>query len=84
MPRNSQSQSSSNRNSSSRSGGGGGTTNNNSRSDYSYYKDFGGYYNFMHSYGLKPYDDNDVQEGKAIIEAFREHDSSEAQEGKGK
>lgn len=47
------------------------------KSDYAYYKDFGGFNNFMHSYGLKPYDHNDIQEGKAIIEGFREQDRYE-------
>lgn len=47
------------------------------KSNYAYYKDFGGFNNFMHSYGLKPWDHDDIQEGKAIIQAFREHDREE-------
>lgn len=47
------------------------------KSDYQYYKDFGGFNNFMHSYGLKPSDHDDIQEGKAIIEGFREQDRYE-------
>lgn len=56
--------------SSSKSNSGGGR----STSNYSYMKDFGGYNNFMASYGLKPSKDADVQEGKAILDAFREAD----------
>ena len=47
------------------------------KSDYQYYKDFGGFNNFMHSYGLKPWNDDDIQEGKAIIEGFRQQDRYE-------
>ena len=47
------------------------------KSNNQYYQGFGGYNNFMHSYGLKPWDDDDVQEGKAIIEAFKEADRQE-------
>jgi len=37
----------------------------------------------MHSYGLKPSDDDDVEEGKRIIEAFKEQDrQDDAQAGK--
>lgn len=50
------------------------------KSDYHYYKNFGGFHNFMHSYGLKPWNDDDVQEAKSIIEAFREHDRAEWEE----
>lgn len=53
---------------SSNSGGGRSTSN------YSYKKDFGGNNNFMASYGLKPWKDADVQEGNAILDAFREAD----------
>jgi len=44
------------------------------QTDSSYYKSFGGWPRFMHSYGLKPWDDNDVEEGKRIIETFKEQD----------
>lgn len=47
------------------------------KSDYSYYKDFGGYNNFMASHGLKVWDHNGVQEGKAIIDSFKEQDRYE-------
>lgn len=39
--------------------------------------DFGGFNNFMHSYGLKPWDHDDIQEGKAIIQGFRDQDRYE-------
>ena len=47
------------------------------KSDYEYYKGFGGYQNFMHSYGLKIHNMDDVEEGKAIIQGFREQDRYE-------
>ncbi|EKM61260.1 uncharacterized protein PHACADRAFT_190408 [Phanerochaete carnosa HHB-10118-sp] len=47
------------------------------KSDYQYQKDFGGFNNFMHSYGLKTWDHDDIREGKAIIEAFREQDQKD-------
>jgi hypothetical protein len=28
----------------------------------------------MHSYGLKPWNTDDVEEGKQIVEAMKEHD----------
>jgi len=34
----------------------------------------------MRSYGLKPHDDDDVQEAKDILEGFRELDEFEANE----
>ncbi|KAF9445323.1 hypothetical protein P691DRAFT_805769 [Macrolepiota fuliginosa MF-IS2] len=64
---------------SSNSGGGRNTTSSNTnsggeRSDSSYYGVFGGYNRFMLSYGLKPWNHDDVQEAKAILEGFREAD----------
>ncbi|KAI0327214.1 hypothetical protein GY45DRAFT_1327915 [Cubamyces sp. BRFM 1775] len=50
------------------------------KSDSHYYKSFGGFNNFMHSYGLKPWDYDDVQEGKAIIEGFRKRDRQDWEE----
>jgi len=44
------------------------------KSDYHYYKSFGGFNNFMHSYGLKPWDHDDIQEGKRIIQGMRDGD----------
>jgi len=52
------------------------------KSDYAYHKAYGGYHGFMHSHGLKQYNDADVQEGKDIIEAFRQHDAADADGGK--
>lgn len=46
------------------------------RSNYSYMKDFGGFNKFMGSYGLKVWDHDDIQEGKVILDAFREADKS--------
>ncbi|KAK0470331.1 uncharacterized protein EV420DRAFT_1634759 [Desarmillaria tabescens] len=57
------------------------------KSNNSYYASFGGYNNFMHSYGLKPWDMDDVEEGKAILEMFKEQDRlehEEAQKNSGK
>jgi hypothetical protein len=38
------------------------------------YDSFGGWDNFMISYGLKPWDDDDIEEGIAIVEAMEEGD----------
>jgi hypothetical protein len=48
------------------------------KSNYQYYKAYGGWPGFMHSFGLKTWDLDDVDEGKAIIRAFREDDAAEA------
>ena len=48
------------------------------KSNYQYYKAYGGWYGFMHSHGLKPYDPDDVQWGKAIVEGYRKDDAEEA------
>ena len=47
------------------------------KSNYHYYKDFGSFHKFMHSYGLKPWNDDDVQEATAIIQAFKDQDRYE-------
>lgn len=39
-----------------------------------YHDEFGGYNNFMASFGLNPWNLNDKQEAKAIIEGFRRQD----------
>ena len=54
------------------------------KSDYhwQYYKAYGGWHGFMQSYGLKPYDPDDVQEGKDIIAGFRNIDGAGADAGK--
>ena len=38
------------------------------------YRSFGGWHGFMHSYGLKPSNLDDVEEGKQIVEKMKEHD----------
>ena len=40
----------------------------------SIYASFGGWQNFLLSYGLKPYNDDDVEEGKRIAQTLLEHD----------
>lgn len=40
----------------------------------SIYDSFGGQHNFLRSYGLKPYDADDVEEGKNIAQTMLEHD----------
>jgi hypothetical protein len=45
------------------------------------YESFGGWDNFMNSYGLKPWDDDDIKDGMAIVEAIREGDKSDWEEG---
>jgi hypothetical protein len=45
------------------------------RSVDSIYDSFGGEQNFLLSYGLKPWDFDDLEEGNRIIEAMLEHDS---------
>ncbi len=52
------------------------------KSDYQYDKAYGGWHGFMQSYGLKPYDPDDVQEGKDIIAGFRNIDGAGADAGK--
>jgi hypothetical protein len=46
------------------------------KSDYAYYKSYGGWHGFMHSHGLDPHNDADVEDGKDIIAAFREEDAN--------
>lgn len=43
-------------------------------------KSYGGWTNFMNSFALKPWDDDDAAEGKAIVEAFASNDEQEDQE----
>jgi hypothetical protein len=47
------------------------------RSNNSYYKPYGGWPGFMASYGLKPWDLDDVEEGRAILEALKAYDQEE-------
>jgi hypothetical protein len=49
-------------------------------SNNSIYSSFGGWEGFMHSYGLKPWDLDDVEEGKMIVEAFKAYDKHEWEE----
>ncbi|KAF5363878.1 hypothetical protein D9756_000067 [Leucocoprinus leucothites] len=65
------SNSSSNRNASSSSKSNSNTNSGGGRSDDSYYKPYGGWPGFMHSHGLKPWDLDDVDEGKAILEGYK-------------
>lgn len=53
-------------------------------SDYSIYKEWGSYQNFMLSYGLKFWDADDRDEGKAIIQAFKDYDRQVASDARGK
>jgi hypothetical protein len=46
----------------------------------SYYTSYGGWQNFMHSYGLKPWDLDDVEEGKRIVQAFKDADREQWEE----
>jgi len=41
------------------------------RSNNSYYKPFGGWPRWMHSHGLNPWNSDDVEEGKAILEGYK-------------
>lgn len=53
------------------------------RSNNSYYAPFGGWQGFMHSYGLKPWNDDDVAEGRAILEGMKAADrEAEAENSK--
>jgi hypothetical protein len=48
--------------------------------DYALCKPWGGWYQFLLSYGLKPHNLDDEEEGKRILEAFREQDRREWEE----
>ncbi|KAF9026859.1 hypothetical protein BDZ89DRAFT_1161106 [Hymenopellis radicata] len=50
------------------------------KSTNSYYKPYGGWPGFMASHGLKTYDQDDVEEGKAIIQAFKDADRADYEE----
>ena len=43
-------------------------------------KSYGGWTRFMQSFGLKPWDDEDADEGKKILEAFAAEDEKEEKE----
>ena len=40
-------------------------------------KSFGGWTGFLQSYGLKPWNDEDAEEGKAILEALARDDRND-------
>lgn len=44
------------------------------------YRPFGGWPGFMHSYGLKPSNLDDVEEGKQIVEQMKENDKMDWEE----
>ena len=48
------------------------------KTNYEYTKPYGGMQGFMDSYGLKIWNDDDVQEAKAILDGFRKYDAEEA------
>lgn len=48
-------------------------------SNDSIYEEYGGMRNFMHSYGLKMYNDDDVEEAKAIATEMRRQDDQEGE-----
>ncbi len=50
------------------------------RTDYAICKPFGGFHRFMQSYGLKPWDDDDIAEAKRILEGMRDADRYEWEE----
>jgi len=52
------------------------------RSNNSIYQPFGGWHGFMQSYGLKPWDLDDVEEGRRIVEAMKEMDKRDWEEEK--
>ncbi|KAI0056561.1 hypothetical protein BV25DRAFT_1832097 [Artomyces pyxidatus] len=78
------SSSSASKSSKSSSSSGGSSSTYTPKSNYAYHQSFGGYNNFMASYGLKPWDDDDVQEGNAILDAFREGDKYDHDQAQGK
>ena len=55
-------------------GKGGNSQQSATKSSYAIHQSYGGSNNFMHSYGLKPWNHDDVQEGKAIVEAMKDAD----------
>ena len=50
------------------------------KTDSEMVKGWGGWNNFMASYGLKPYNDDDVDEAHRILEGFREQDKLDWEE----
>lgn len=55
------------------------------KTNYAYTKSYGGMKGFMETYGLKLWNDDDVQEAKSILDGFREIDAAaEADKANGK
>ena len=52
------------------------------KTNYAYTKPYGGMQGFMHSYGLKMWNDADVQQAKAILDEFRADDAAAAEADK--
>ncbi|KAH9080429.1 hypothetical protein EDB83DRAFT_2339380, partial [Lactarius deliciosus] len=52
------------------------------KTNYELTKPYGGMHGFMRSYGLKTWDNDDVQEAKAILDGFRKVDAAAAEEDK--
>lgn len=50
------------------------------KSNNSYYSSFGGWNGFMASYGLKTWNPDDVEEGKQILQAFKDNDRRDWEE----
>ncbi|KAH9002676.1 hypothetical protein EDB86DRAFT_2897325 [Lactarius hatsudake] len=46
------------------------------KTNYAYTKPYGGMKGFMESHGLKLWNDDDVQEAKAILDGYREMDAA--------
>jgi len=53
------------------------STSSGGRSNNSYYQQYGGWPNFMHSYGLDTTSHSDAQEGRAILEGFKSVDRAQ-------
>jgi hypothetical protein len=48
------------------------------KTNYAYTKPYGGMQGFMHSYGLKMYNPEDVRQAKALLDEFRKDDAADA------
>jgi hypothetical protein len=47
-----------------------------------YIKAYGGWTGFMHSYGLKPWDHDDIEEAEMIVRSFAKADAEEKAQAK--
>ena len=52
------------------------------KTNYAYTKPYGGMKGFMETHGLKLWNDDDVQEAKAILDGYREMDTITAEADK--